>query len=58
MTSETLFIDDGPLRFKIIRPIDEPLTVNDAAAEYFEPHEAISSSAQVVSLFDFLSRET
>ena len=58
MTTETLFPNDQPLRFKIIRPVYETLTVNDAAAEYFEPLEAISSSAHVTRLFDFLSRET
>jgi DNA repair protein RadC len=58
MTSETLFINSEPLRFKIIRPVYETLTVNDAEAEYFEPTKTISSSAQVISLFDFLSRET
>ena len=48
----------GQIRFKIIRPVYEVLTVNDAAAQYFEPLEAISSSSHVVHLFDFLSRET
>jgi hypothetical protein len=41
MTSETLFTDDQPIRFKIIRPVYETLTVNDNAAQYFEPLEAI-----------------
>ena len=58
MTTETLFTDDHPLRFKIIRPVYEILTVNDNAAQYFEPFEAISSSSHVVRLFDFLGRET
>jgi DNA repair protein RadC len=58
MSTETLFPNNEPLRFKIIRPVYETLTVNDAAAEHFEPLEAISSLAQVISLFDFLSRET
>ncbi|NOR50900.1 MAG: hypothetical protein GQ530_07725 [Desulfuromonadales bacterium] len=58
MTTETLFPNDEPLRFKIIRPVYKTLTVNDAAAEYFEPLEAISSSAHVTRLFEFLSRET
>jgi DNA repair protein RadC len=58
MTTETLFSNDKPLRFKIIRPVYETLTVNDAAAQYFEPREAISSSSHVVRLFDFLGRET
>lgn len=58
MTTDTLFTNDAPLRFKIIRPVYETLTVNDAAAEYFEPREAISSSTHVISLFNFLSRET
>ena len=58
MTTETLFTDDEPMRFKIIRPVYETLTVNDAAAEYFEPLKAITSSAHVISLFDFLGRET
>jgi hypothetical protein len=57
MTTETLFRnDDQPIRFKIIRPVYEVLTVNDAAAQYFEPLEAISSSSHVVRLFDFLGR--
>jgi len=58
MTTDTLFRNDQPLRFKIIRPVYETLTVNDAAAEDFEPTEAISSSAHVIGLFDFLGRET
>ena len=58
MTSEMLLTNDQPLRFKIIRPVYEVLTVNDKAAEYFEPLEAISSSAHVVRLFDFLGRKT
>jgi DNA repair protein RadC len=58
MTTETLFTNDQPLRFKIIRPVYETLTVNDNSAQYFEPREAISSSSQVVRLFDFLGRET
>ena len=58
MTPETLLTDDQPLRFKIIRPVYEVLTVNDAAAEYFEPLEAIYSSSHAVRLFDFLGRET
>jgi DNA repair protein RadC len=58
MTLETLLTDEQPLRFKIIRPVYETLTVNDAAAQYFEPREAISSSSHVVRLFNFLSRET
>ena len=58
MTSETLFTDDHPLLFKIIRPVYETLTVNNNAAEDFEPLEAITSSSHVVRLFDFLGRET
>jgi DNA repair protein RadC len=58
MTTKTLFSNDEPLRFKIIRPVYETLTVNDNAAQYFEPLEAISSSSHVVRLFDFLGRET
>ena len=58
MTSETLLTNDQPLRFKIIRPVYEILTVNDNAAQYFEPLEAISSSDHVIRLFDFLRRET
>ena len=58
MNTETLFTNDQPLRFKIIRPVYETLTVNDAAAEYFEPLEAFSSASHVVHLFDFLGRET
>jgi len=30
MTTQTLFTTDEPLRFKIIRPVYETLTVNDA----------------------------
>jgi DNA repair protein RadC len=58
MTTETLFTNEEPLRFKIITPVYETLTVNDDVAHYFEPLEAISSSSHVVRLFDFLSRET
>ena len=58
MTSEMLLTNDQPLRFKIIRPVYETLTVNDNAAQYFDPLEAISSSAHVIRLFDFLRRET
>ena len=29
MTTETLLTDDHPLRFKIIRPVYEVLTVNE-----------------------------
>ena len=58
MTSEMLLTNEQPIRFKIIRPVYETLTVNDAAAQYFEPLEAISSSAHVIRLFDFLRRET
>ena len=58
MTTETLFSTDRSLRFKIIRPVYEILTVNDAAAEYFEPLEAISSSSQVVRFFGFLGKDT
>ena len=58
MTTDTSLNNDQPLRFKVIRPVYEVLTVNDKAAEYFEPREAISSSAHVIRLFDFLRRET
>jgi DNA repair protein RadC len=58
MTTETLFTNEEPLRFKIITPVYETLTVNDDVAHYFEPLEAISSSSHVVRLFDFLGRET
>jgi hypothetical protein len=58
MTAETPFSNDEPLRFKIIRPVYETLTVNDNAAKHFEPREAITSSSHVVRLFDFLGRET
>jgi DNA repair protein RadC len=58
MTTETLFRNDKPLRFKIIRPVYETSTLNDAVAHYFEPLDAISSSDHVVLLLDFLGRET
>ena len=45
-----------PIRFKIIRPVYETLTVNDQNAKYQDAH--LSSSRKVVKLFDFLSRET
>ena len=45
-----------PLRFKIIRPVYETLTVNDQNAEYQDAH--LSSSREVVKLFGFLSQET
>ena len=57
MTIDKLFTDDEPLRFKIIKPVYETLTVNDAAVEYFEPLVAITSSAHVTRLFDFLGRK-
>ena len=57
MNTEILFTDDHPLRFKIIRPVYETLTVNDKSAQCFEPLEAITSSSHVVRLFDLLSRE-
>jgi DNA repair protein RadC len=44
------------IRFKIIRPVYETLTVNDQNAQYQDAH--LSSSREVVRLFDFLSRET
>ena len=44
------------LRFKIIRPVYETLTVNDQNAQYQDAH--LSSSMEVVKLFDFLSRPT
>ena len=56
MTSEMLLTNDQPLRFKIIRPVYETLTVNDQNAQYQDAH--LSSSREVVKLFDFLSRET
>ncbi len=45
-----------PIRFKIIRPVYETLTVNDQNARYQDAH--LSSSRDVIRLFDFLSRET
>ena len=45
-----------PIRFKIIRPVYEILTVNDQNAQYQDAH--LSSSREVIKLFDFLSRET
>ncbi len=45
-----------PIRFKIIRPVYETLTVNDQNAQYQDAH--LSSSRDVIRLFDFLSRET
>ncbi|MGK2907531.1 MAG: JAB domain-containing protein [Desulfuromonadales bacterium] len=44
------------IRFKIIRPVYETHTVNDQNARYLDAH--LSSSRDVVRLFDFLSRET
>jgi DNA repair protein RadC len=44
------------LRFKIIRPVYETLTVNDQAAQYQDTH--LSSSRDVARLFDFLGKET
>ena len=56
MTSETLLTNEQPIRFKIIRPVYETLTVNDQNAQYQDAQ--LSSSTEVVRLFDFLARET
>ncbi len=45
-----------PIRFKIIRPVYETLTGNDQNARYQDAH--LSSSRDVIRLFDFLGRET
>ena len=47
---------EKPISFKIIRPVYETLTVNDQNAQYQDAH--LSSSREVVRLFDFLGRET
>lgn len=53
MTSEMLLTNKQPLRFKIIRSVYEVLTVNDAAAEYFEPLKKslhrLTSSVSLIS---------
>ena len=53
MTIETLFeeSDSQPIRFKIIRPVYEVLTVGDQAAEYFQDTGALTSSAEVSARF-------
>jgi DNA repair protein RadC len=60
MTIETLFeeSDYQPIRFKVIRPVYEVLTVGDKAAEYFHDPRAITSSAEVSARFASLRRET
>ena len=50
--------DYQPIRFKIIRPVYESLTVGDKAAEYFQDTGAITSSAEVNARFAFLREET
>ena len=60
MVMETLKEESNcqPIRFKIIRPVYESLTVGDKAAEYFQDKEAITSSADVNARFAFLREET
>ncbi len=60
MTLDKLFgeTDQQPIRLKIIRPVYEVLSVGDEVAEYFQGELAIKSSADVVSRFDSLRRET
>jgi DNA repair protein RadC len=60
MTIESLFeeSDFQPIRFKIIRPVYEVLTVGDKAAEYFQDAGTFTSSAEVSKRFESLSKET
>lgn len=60
MVMETLAEESNyqPIRFKIIRPVYESLTVGDKAAEYFQDTDAIKSSADVNDRFAFLHEET
>jgi DNA repair protein RadC len=60
MTIESLFeeSDFKPIRFKIIRPVYEVLTIGDQAAEYFQGSGAITSSAEVSARFASLRTET
>jgi hypothetical protein len=58
MTTKTLFSNDQPLRFKIIRPVYETLTVNNNAGKYFEPREAITFIVPRCPSVRFLGRET
>ena len=60
MTIESLFeeSDSQPIRFKVIRPVYEVLTVGDRAAEYFQGSEALTSSAEVSARFASLREET
>ena len=60
MTIESLFeeSDSQAIRFKIIRPVYEVLTVGDQAAEYFHGSGAITSSVEVSARFASLRTET
>jgi DNA repair protein RadC len=60
MTIESLFeeSDSQAIRFKIIRPVYEVLTIGDKSAEYFQDTGALTSSAEVSARFASLREET
>jgi DNA repair protein RadC len=63
MTIQTLFGSDNGtqaknIRFKVIRPVWETLTVSEVVTEYVGSKSRITTSREVFELFHFLANET
>lgn len=46
------------LRFKVIRPVYETLTIKEELPDYINPKERITSPEQIWQMFSYLRRET